>query len=164
MGSDNFEVGGAWTLRPVPGAPGQTAFFNNDINYRAYEPGTKVKTFTMKDYEAAGEVLKKTAATRGALQRGELDLLYVAPERLTRPDTIDMLRRAGVGLLAIDEAHCISQWGHDFRPEYRMLGILKERFPKTAVHAYTATATQRVRDDMDPDGVFTSDLARRLSL
>jgi len=83
-----------------------------------------------------------------ALREGELKLLYVAPERLVQPGMLEMLSESNVSLVAIDEAHCISQWGHDFRPEYRQLRLLKEVLPGTAIHAYTATATGRVRDDI----------------
>ena len=82
------------------------------------------------------------------LRAGELDLLYVAPERLVQSNMLDTLAEADVSLVAVDEAHCISQWGHDFRPEYRQLKMLKETLPGTAIHAYTATATQQVRDDI----------------
>ena len=82
------------------------------------------------------------------LRAGELDLLYVAPERLVQSNMLDTLVEANVSLVAVDEAHCISQWGHDFRPEYRQLKMLKETLPGTAIHAYTATATQQVRDDI----------------
>ncbi len=61
---------------------------------------------------------------------GELDLLYIAPERLAMPHCLDLLRRCRIALFAIDEAHCISQWGHDFRRDYQALGILKENFPR----------------------------------
>ena len=80
--------------------------------------------------------------------RGQYHLLYVAPERLVLPTCLGLLRRAGVGFFAIDEAHCISQWGHDFRPEYRQLTVLRESFPDVAIHAFTATATPRVRTDI----------------
>ena len=80
--------------------------------------------------------------------RGRYRLLYVAPERLVLPTCLGMLRRAGVAFFAIDEAHCISQWGHDFRPEYRQLTVLREVFPDVAIHAFTATATPRVRTDI----------------
>ncbi|MCA9246550.1 MAG: DNA helicase RecQ [Planctomycetales bacterium] len=79
---------------------------------------------------------------------GEIKLLYLAPERLVQPRTLEFLVAAKVSLIAIDEAHCISSWGHDFRPEYRQLALLKEVFPDVAIHAYTATATSRVRDDI----------------
>ena len=62
--------------------------------------------------------------------------------------TLEFLQEIPVSFFAIDEAHCISEWGHDFRPEYRMLRLLKEKFPNVAIHAYTATATPRVRDDI----------------
>ncbi len=80
---------------------------------------------------------------------GALKLLYVAPERLCQEGFVQNLRESeGLEMIAIDEAHCISMWGHDFRPEYRMLGVLREAFPQAAFHAYTATATQRVRQDI----------------
>ncbi len=75
-------------------------------------------------------------------------LLYVAPERLVMDGFAERLARANPLFLAVDEAHCISQWGHDFRPEYRQLRMLRERFPGLAVHAYTATATPPVRADI----------------
>ncbi|MEE8379314.1 MAG: RecQ family ATP-dependent DNA helicase, partial [Gammaproteobacteria bacterium] len=80
------------------------------------------------------------------LHNGELDLLYVAPERLMMPRTLDLLESLPVSLFAIDEAHCVSQWGHDFRPEYVQLSILHQRFPQIPRIALTATAdsaTQR---------------------
>lgn len=82
------------------------------------------------------------------VRSGELKLLYVAPERLCTEKMLTFLDDANVSFFAIDEAHCISAWGHDFRPEYRMLSQLRTRFPKAGVHAYTATATQQVRDDI----------------
>jgi len=82
------------------------------------------------------------------IRAGQLRLLYMAPERLVNDRTLAFLREAGTRFFAIDEAHCISEWGHDFRPEYRQLRILKEALPNVAVHAYTATATPRVRGDI----------------
>jgi ATP-dependent DNA helicase RecQ len=79
---------------------------------------------------------------------GSLRLVFVAPERLLSPRFLQLMERIGVRAFAIDEAHCISHWGHDFRPEYRQLAELKARFPRASVHAYTATATQRVRADI----------------
>ncbi len=77
-----------------------------------------------------------------------LKLLYVSPERLVSDSFIEMLKRMKPSFIAIDEAHCISMWGHDFRPEYRQLGQLRDLFPKMAIHAYTATATEKVRADV----------------
>jgi ATP-dependent DNA helicase RecQ len=75
-------------------------------------------------------------------------LVFVAPERLLTPRFLHLVERLEIGAFAIDEAHCISQWGHDFRPEYRQLANLKKCFPEASVHAYTATATERVRADI----------------
>lgn len=83
-----------------------------------------------------------------AIRSGELKLLYVAPERLCSDKMLDFLEQCEISFVAVDEAHCISAWGHDFRPEYRMLKQLRNRFPKIGVHAYTATATERVRQDI----------------
>jgi ATP-dependent DNA helicase RecQ len=85
---------------------------------------------------------------RERVAAGEVRLLFTAPERLVNTGLLDLLARVGVRRFAIDEAHCISQWGHDFRPEYRQLALLRERFPAASLHAFTATATPRVRDDI----------------
>ncbi len=90
-------------------------------------------------------------SVRAELEAGTYRLLYVAPERLAGApgrEFRQLLRRRGVRYVAIDEAHCISQWGHDFRPDYRLLGQLRETFPDAAMHAFTATASQRVRHDI----------------
>jgi ATP-dependent DNA helicase RecQ len=79
---------------------------------------------------------------------GRLDLLYVAPERLCRPGFLDMLARCNPALFAIDEAHCVSQWGHDFRPEYTQLSVIKERFPDVPRLALTATADKPTQADI----------------
>ncbi|AXQ29958.1 DNA helicase RecQ [Solimonas sp. K1W22B-7] len=94
-----------------------------------------------------------------ALRRGETRLLYVAPERLLSPGFIEsflqpLRETVGISAFTIDEAHCVSEWGHDFRPEYRQLSRLRELFSDVPVFAFTATATQRVRED----------IARQLSL
>ncbi len=80
--------------------------------------------------------------------QGRYRLLYVSPERLSRADTLDWLARTPVSFFVIDEAHCISEWGHEFRPEYRQLSRLRERFPDRPIAAFTASATQRVRHDI----------------
>ncbi|HEV3447243.1 MAG TPA: DNA helicase RecQ [Gemmataceae bacterium] len=82
------------------------------------------------------------------VREGKMRLLFVSPERLVLTDIYQLLRHINVRTFAIDEAHCISHWGHDFRPEYRQLNRLKEHFPGASVHAYTATATERVRRDI----------------
>jgi ATP-dependent DNA helicase RecQ len=82
------------------------------------------------------------------IRAGRLKLLYLSPERLMTSQTLEFLKRVPLAFIAIDEAHCISDWGHDFRPEYRALKALKQHFPGVALHAYTATATERVRDDI----------------
>lgn len=79
---------------------------------------------------------------------GLVKLLYVAPETIMKPNIISALKAAGVDCIAIDEAHCISQWGHDFRPEYRLLQSVKNSFPESVCAALTATATPRVRGDI----------------
>jgi ATP-dependent DNA helicase RecQ len=98
-----------------------------------------------QDAEAAREVT-------GQLLRGELDLLYVAPERLLMPNFLALLEQvqddSGIALFAIDEAHCVSQWGHDFRPEYRRLSVLHERFPEVPRIALTATADAPTRGEI----------------
>ncbi len=83
-----------------------------------------------------------------SLAAGVYHLVFVAPERLLSPSFMTLLEKLDIRAFAIDEAHCISQWGHDFRPEYRRLATLKERFPRASVHAYTATATEQVRTDI----------------
>ena len=83
-----------------------------------------------------------------SLLRGELDLLYVAPERLKQPRTINLLHQSKLALFAIDEAHCVSQWGHDFRSDYLQLGMLHEMFPSVPRVALTATADERTRKEI----------------
>ncbi len=91
---------------------------------------------------------EEQARVRRELTDGKLKLLYMAPETLVRPQILELLEARPPSLIAIDEAHCISMWGHDFRPEYRQLSILRERFPKLPCFALTATAIPKVRDDI----------------
>ncbi|MGM0615065.1 MAG: DNA helicase RecQ [Pseudomonadota bacterium] len=86
--------------------------------------------------------------TEAALLAGDIDLLYIAPERLLQERTLALLSEAKLALFAIDEAHCVSQWGHDFRSDYLRLNILQERFPRIPRIALTATADQRTRLDI----------------
>ncbi|ASL44290.1 ATP-dependent DNA helicase RecQ [Burkholderia sp. AD24] len=105
-------------------------------------------------------------ATERALREGEIDLLYVAPERLMTPRFQELLERTRIGLFAIDEAHCVSQWGHDFRPEYIQLSVLHERFPNVPRIALTATADDITRDEiihrlaLDDARIFVSSFDR----
>lgn len=87
-------------------------------------------------------------AVSQAMARRELDILFVSPERLASEGFVDQLERAGLTSIAVDEAHCISHWGHDFRPDYRQLGALRARRPEVPIIALTATATPRVREDI----------------
>ena len=97
----------------------------------------------------ADEVSRRTAA----LLRGDYKLVYLAPERLLLPEFLDgplrrLNERPGINAFVIDEAHCVSEWGHDFRREYRQLSLLRRRHPQTPMLAFTATATPRVRNDI----------------
>lgn len=92
-----------------------------------------------------------TEEARGVLNQlhhNELDLLYIAPERLISTSFLERLSECAIALFAIDEAHCISQWGHDFRPEYACLGLLKTNFPDIPIIALTATADKQTREDI----------------
>ena len=97
---------------------------------------------------------EQARATEYALSTGELDLLYCAPERLIQPRTLELLHDASISLFAIDEAHCVSQWGHDFRSDYLQLAVLANEFPSIPRIALTATADERTRKE----------IAERLSL
>src|SRR5258707_6311276 len=90
----------------------------------------------------------QAAEVEGRVRRGELDLLYVAPERLLTQRCLDLLAASRLALLAIDEAHCVSQWGHDFRPEYLQLAVLNQRFPGVPRIALTATADVQTRAEI----------------
>src|SRR5438128_10173008 len=92
-------------------------------------------------FEEASQVERRLLA-------GDLDLLYVAPERLLTPRCLSLLGQANIALFAIDEAHCVSQWGHDFRPEYIGLSVIAERFPDVPRIALTATADELTRQEI----------------
>ena len=95
----------------------------------------------------SGNTPEETEAVWEALEAGQLKLLYMAPERLAAGSAMGMLRRIGVGLIAVDEAHCVSQWGHDFRPDYLRLGELR-RALGVPLAAFTATADSETRDEI----------------
>lgn len=92
--------------------------------------------------------MEQASEIEQALLNGELELLYVAPERLIQPRCLNLLKRANISLFAIDEAHCVSQWGHDFRADYLQLSLLHEQFPHIPRVALTATADERTRQEI----------------
>jgi ATP-dependent DNA helicase RecQ len=106
-------------------------------------------------------------AIMNQVREGRIKILYLAPETLLRPETLLLLQQSRLACLAIDEAHCISEWGHDFRPEYRQLDGVRGRFPQAVCLALTATATPRVREDIRrllgiaADGEFVASFDRR---
>jgi ATP-dependent DNA helicase RecQ len=112
----------------------------------------QVNALTQLGIRAAFLNSSQDASTRNAVEQalraGELDLLYVAPERLLMPSTLALLDQVPLALFAIDEAHCVSQWGHDFRPEYQQLYSLHQRYPECPRIALTATADLRTRAEI----------------
>ena len=109
---------------------------------------------SLKDMDIPAECLNSSLPPEeqrsivSQIQKGEVKLLYISPERLQKESTTQLLKAVPLSFFVIDEAHCISHWGHDFREDYRNLGIIKETFKPIAVHAFTATATEEVRRDI----------------
>jgi len=109
---------------------------------------------TLEELGVAAAALNSTLSAEqqrdlaARIRRGEVKMLYLAPERLVQPRMLDFLRNLDIALFAIDEAHCVSQWGHDFRPEYLQLGQLAEQFPHVPRIALTATADKRTREEI----------------
>lgn len=99
-------------------------------------------------YLNSTQSLQEQRSILSDLRNGQVQLLYVSPERVTKEDFLSTLATLPVSLIAVDEAHCVSQWGHDFRPQYRELKKLRTRFPNIGLHAFTATATEQVRTDI----------------
>ena len=126
----------------------------------------------LRELDIPAGFLNSTLAYREYLEAansvrlGKLRILYAAPETLLRPETLLLLEQSRLTCLAVDEAHCISEWGHDFRPEYRQLHEVRRRFPDAVCIALTATATGRVRDDIrrllniEPAGEFVASFNR----
>jgi ATP-dependent DNA helicase RecQ len=111
----------------------------------------------------SSQAASQQSSVMSKASKGEYRLLYLSPERLARADTIGWLRQVAIAFFAIDEAHCISEWGHEFRPEYRQLSSLRANFPDRPIAAFTASATRRVRHDIlrqlqlrDPDKYIAS--------
>lgn len=96
----------------------------------------------------SGQDYSDRLAVNRNLRNGKLKLLYISPERLATEQFLQSANQFRISFIAIDEAHCISMWGHDFRPEYRQISQVRKMFPHLAVHSYTATATSQVRDDI----------------
>ncbi len=124
-------------------------------------PAAAINSF--QSWEQRREVMEKAA-------RGEYRLIYLSPEKLTAGNTFEWLARVPVGFFAVDEAHCISEWGHEFRPEYRQLSRLRTTFPDLPIAAFTASATRQVRHDIlkqlqmrDPDLYIASFHRKNLS-
>ncbi|MDD5107910.1 MAG: DNA helicase RecQ [Candidatus Omnitrophica bacterium] len=108
----------------------------------------------LKDMGISAECLNSSQTAsqqRAVIERirdSQIKLLYISPERLQTEETMELLRSATLSFFVIDEAHCISHWGHDFRDEYRQLGNIKDNFPGINIHAFTATATKEVQEDI----------------
>lgn len=100
------------------------------------------------DYLNSSQAASEQDDVVARVRNGEVKVLYVSPERLMMEGFLRFVGQQNVSFVAVDEAHCVSMWGHDFRPEYRQLGRLKQILPGIAIHAYTATATGHVRDDI----------------
>lgn len=103
-----------------------------------------ISALTLNSAQSADERRRAQQAIRD----GQVKLLYVSPERLGAPDMRELLESTPISFFAVDEAHCVSQWGHEFRPDYRNLSRLREWFPDVAMHAFSATATPAVREDI----------------
>ncbi len=110
----------------------------SQLHQLAVQAGFLNSTLSHRDYVAIAH----------RVRNGDVRILYVAPETLLRPETLVLLEQSRLTCFAVDEAHCISEWGHDFRPEYRHLQQVRQRFPKAVCVTLTATATPRVRDDI----------------
>ncbi|MBL4660151.1 MAG: DNA helicase RecQ [Alcanivoracaceae bacterium] len=112
----------------------------------------QVEAMQQLDIKAAfinsSQTVKQNNEVRNRLQNNQLDILYLSPERLLKEDTLELLQTLEIALFAIDEAHCVSEWGHDFRRVYQELKILTEKFPNTPKIALTATADEKIKNEI----------------
>jgi ATP-dependent DNA helicase RecQ len=128
--------------------PGLTLVVSPLISLMKDQVDSLLQTGVAAAYLNSSQPREQSLEVLRQLRFGELKLLYVSPERLLKPDFLERLQSLDVSLFAIDEAHCISQWGHDFRPEYAALGQLKQLFPHIPMMALTATADQATRQSI----------------
>ena len=136
---------------PAAMTPGRTAIVVSPLialmqDQTAQLEQMGVPAAVLNSSQTAGE---QSAILRNA-KTGQYRLLYLSPERLVRADALAWLRETPISYFVIDEAHCISEWGHEFRPDYRLLSSLRADFPGTAIAAFTASATRRVRRRRGP--------------
>lgn len=128
--------------------PGLTVVVSPLISLMKDQVDSLIQTGVSAAYLNSSQPREESLQVLQKMRYGELKLLYVSPERLLQASFIDRLRELNVALFAIDEAHCISQWGHDFRPEYAALGRLRQQFPQVPIMALTATADKATRSDI----------------
>ncbi|GIU23308.1 DNA helicase RecQ [Shewanella sp. MBTL60-007] len=128
--------------------PGLTVVVSPLISLMKDQVDSLIQTGVSAAYLNSSQPREESLQVLQKMRYGELKLLYVSPERLLQASFIDRLHELNVSLFAIDEAHCISQWGHDFRPEYAALGRLRQQFPQVPIMALTATADKATRHDI----------------
>ncbi|MGS0696581.1 DNA helicase RecQ [Shewanella sp. 0m-4] len=128
--------------------PGLTVVVSPLISLMKDQVDSLIQTGVSAAYLNSSQPREESLQVLQKMRYGELKLLYVSPERLLQASFIDRLHELNVSLFAIDEAHCISQWGHDFRPEYAALGRLRQQFPQVPIMALTATADKATRADI----------------
>jgi len=133
---------------PALQLPGLTVVVSPLISLMKDQVDSLIQTGVSAAYLNSSQPREESLKILQQMRYGELKLLYVSPERLLQASFIDRLHELNVSLFAIDEAHCISQWGHDFRPEYAALGRLRQQFPQVPIMALTATADNATRTDI----------------